>query len=358
MTNSEKFHIPSLDGMRAIAVLMVFLSHSGFHHLVPGGLGVTVFFFLSGYLITTLLRMEYENTNKINLKSFYLRRVYRLFPPLYIVIFISWITVVSGIFPHKLTLIGTGSQLLQFTNYHIIFEGKNGLLPGLGILWSLAVEEHFYLIFPLLYLTLRRKVNTRTSLTVFAAVCTGILIWRFIFVFTWGLPEGYPDAGVYAYTYYASEARIDSLLMGCIMAVGFNPALARVQISQLKRNSLIITGFMAILFSLLYRDPEFRETWRYTLQGIALMPIFYFAIRDPNLPIFKPLNFAPLVYIGKISYTFYLSHYLFIYLAIELAGSSLLTKNILGFSITFLFSAAMYHFIEKYFAKLRRALHK
>ncbi|MBK6959466.1 MAG: acyltransferase [Nitrosomonas sp.] len=67
---SESFYIPSLDGMRAVAAILVFVAHAGWSHIVPGGFGVTIFFFLSGYLITTLLRREYERTGSINFKIF------------------------------------------------------------------------------------------------------------------------------------------------------------------------------------------------------------------------------------------------------------------------------------------------
>lgn len=77
----SKFYIPSLDGIRTIAFLIVFLSHCpGGEYIFPGGFGVTVFFFLSGYLITTLLRREYEQNQFINLKHFYLRRLLRIWP--------------------------------------------------------------------------------------------------------------------------------------------------------------------------------------------------------------------------------------------------------------------------------------
>ena len=85
---SGKFHIPSLDGIRAIAVLIVFLSHVGLPY-IPGGFGVTIFFFLSGYLITTLLRREYERSNRIDFKKFYMRRVLRILPPFYVVLFLA-----------------------------------------------------------------------------------------------------------------------------------------------------------------------------------------------------------------------------------------------------------------------------
>src|ERR1700676_4428869 len=82
--NRNSTHIPSLDGIRAIAALLVFIAHAGLEDRVPGGFGVTIFFFLSGYLITTLLRTEYATCGRINLKNFYIRRAYRIWPPMYI----------------------------------------------------------------------------------------------------------------------------------------------------------------------------------------------------------------------------------------------------------------------------------
>src|SRR5262245_57371978 len=86
VARTSSTHIPSLDGIRAFAALWVFAAHAGLEQALPGGFGVTVFFFLSGYLITTLLRMEYQATGTISLKKFYLRRVYRIWPPMYIVL--------------------------------------------------------------------------------------------------------------------------------------------------------------------------------------------------------------------------------------------------------------------------------
>ena len=80
---SAKFYIPSLDGIRAIAFLIVFISHAGLGKIVPGGFGVTIFFFLSGYLITTQLRREHERSHKIDFKKFYMRRILRIWPPFY-----------------------------------------------------------------------------------------------------------------------------------------------------------------------------------------------------------------------------------------------------------------------------------
>ena len=94
--------IPSLDGIRAIAVSLVFFAHSGLEHLIPGGLGVTVFFVLSGFLITTLMRIEYDKLERIDFRGFYLRRVLRLAPPLLVVVaaalVLSQLNIIEGDF--------------------------------------------------------------------------------------------------------------------------------------------------------------------------------------------------------------------------------------------------------------------
>src|SRR5258708_23783464 len=79
----KSLYIPSLDGIRAVSFMLVFLAHAGLEDKIPGGLGVTIFFFLSGYLITTLLRTEADQSGRISIRDFYLRRGLRLFPPLF-----------------------------------------------------------------------------------------------------------------------------------------------------------------------------------------------------------------------------------------------------------------------------------
>src|ERR1700688_5195959 len=86
MASKTTLHIPSLDGIRALAALMVFVAHAGLGDLVPGGFGVTIFFFLSGYLITTLLRIEHSEQGSISLGKFWLRRMLRILPPFYLVL--------------------------------------------------------------------------------------------------------------------------------------------------------------------------------------------------------------------------------------------------------------------------------
>jgi len=79
-------HFPSLDGLRGVSFMLVFLAHAGLEHRVPGGFGVTTFFFLSGFLITSLMRIEARSAGTVSLRHFYLRRVFRILPPFYLVL--------------------------------------------------------------------------------------------------------------------------------------------------------------------------------------------------------------------------------------------------------------------------------
>lgn len=139
------FHIPSLDGIRAISFLIVFVAHAGLNRLVPGYFGLSLFFFLSGFLITTLLRVEFETTGGISLRQFYLRRVLRIFPPFYLILFAAGILTMTGFFVEgSITLTAALAQALHVTNYYVIIRGWwVGMAPGTSIYWSLAVEEHF-----------------------------------------------------------------------------------------------------------------------------------------------------------------------------------------------------------------------
>ena len=342
-------HIPVLDGVRAVAVMLVFFAHAGLDHLVPGGFGVTVFFFLSGFLITTLLRREFETTGTISLKNFYLRRIFRIFPPMYLVLALILLLLAFGVVDGEVSFGAVIAQLLHFTNYWVIFADGEGLVPGTGVYWSLAVEEHFYLLFPLLLLCLLGRVNHRSLAIILLLTCAIVLAWRCYLIFE--LKQSWH------YTYHASETRIDSILFGCVLALWGNPVYPDDR--RLPTAVAIISfilGIAALLFSLLYRDPEFQETLRYTMQGLALFPVFYCAVKYHNCILFRWLDWPPVRALGLISFTFYLSHILFLDLANQITPSPWI-KGSLAFTMTVLFGTAMYHLVELRFAALRRGLH-
>jgi peptidoglycan/LPS O-acetylase OafA/YrhL len=296
-------HIPSLDGIRALSFMIVFLSHAGLQGKVPGYFGLSVFFFLSGYLITTLLRLELDRSGTISLRQFYLRRVLRIFPPFYLVLGLAYLCTALGFWEGSLGPRGITSQLLHFTNYYIIDNGWwNELAPGTWVYWSLAVEEHFYLVFPLLYLALRRAgLSGKQQALALLAICGLVLAWRMVLIFGLNAPKDR--------TYVATDTRVDSILAGCILAVWNNPVLDREGVSDraLKLVWLPI-GCLMVAVSLVFRRFEFEQTLRYTLQSFGLLPFFIAAVRWHDVGPFKLLNTRIAKLGGLLSYSMYLTH--------------------------------------------------
>ncbi|MHB8624339.1 MAG: acyltransferase family protein [Sulfuricaulis sp.] len=343
--------IPSLDGVRAVAVLLVFFSHSGLGNLVPGDLGVTIFFVLSGYLITTLMRIEHTRSGTISYRSFYLRRLLRLMPPLLIVVaaagLLASLTIINGGF----TPGGMFSALFYFGNYFVITHDFHGIPAGIGVIWSLAIEEHFYLFYPPLAALLLRIGRVGPSATVLTILCAAILAWRYWLVF---------HGGSEAYITMATDTRIDAILVGCLMALLFNPWLDHVPPPKALHDwgiaALCITVLMG---TLLYRGEVFRLTARYTLQSLAIAPLIYLAVaRSDQIP-FRWLNAKPLVYLGTISYTIYLSHHVIMLgIAKHLPQLSWFWMTLVVAVLTLAVAEPMRRWIEKPFARMRKRLHR
>jgi peptidoglycan/LPS O-acetylase OafA/YrhL len=350
VSSSKTFHIPSLDGIRGLAALMVFISHAGFRDLVPGGFGVTIFFFLSGYLITTLLRKEFVETQDISLKAFYIRRAYRILPPMYLVLLFLMLPFINGS-DRPIPTSAIVAQFLHMSNYYEIFAGPMDMIPTTGPMWSLAIEEHFYLLFPLLLLLLFRRTTPVKASWLLMAGCAVVLLWRCFLIFGHHATEDY--------TYYATDTRVDSLLYGCVMALCLNPMMDpwTLEIRRSVWIPLLGASVAGLLFTFLYRAGWSRETIRYSIQGLALTPLFFCAIRYPTWPIFSWLNSRPMRAMGLISYTFYLIHVKAIgFTERYLPADSWLTR-FAALALAIAFSTLMYFLVEKRFAELRRRLH-
>ncbi len=343
--------IPSLDGLRAFSVLLVILSHIGVADVAPGGFGVTVFFFLSGFLITTLMRSEYEATGSVNLRHFWLRRALRILPPFYLVLVVC--TVASWLVdpPGTLSPAAVVAQVLHYTNYWIVWNGYSGQAPGTGVYWSLAVEEHFYLLFPWLYVALRRlRLSGWNQALLLWGICGVVLVWRCVLVGSFDVPEDR--------TYLATDTRVDAILFGCALAVWRNPVVdANYYPARLLKFALLPAAIAILLGTLVYRDPGFRETFRYSLQGIALTVVFVACIRFHDEFPFRLLNLRPVVFIGVLSYSLYLVHYPLIF-AVErlLPDWPGIAQACLAGALSFGTSWTIYRFVEKPCGRLRKKL--
>ncbi len=215
--------MPSLDGLRALSIAVVFFAHSQLAVGIafPGGFGVTVFFFLSGFLITTLLRREYETNGSISFGKFYLRRVLRILPPFYLVLGGALIAT-RLLHLGTIDVAGVRAQALHYTNYWIVTHGFDGLPGGTGVFWSLAVEEHFYLLFPLVFVGLMRSgARPERQALVLLGTCAALLAWRVVLCSRLDMLDPLSQQRLEI----ASDTRFDSILFGCILALYGNPAL-------------------------------------------------------------------------------------------------------------------------------------
>lgn len=345
----SRFYIPSLDGIRTVAFLLVFVSHAGLGNIIPGGFGVTVFFFLSGYLITTLLRREHDRYESIDFKLFYIRRILRIWPSFYLVLILGAILTALGLFKEQIYLPAFLSQALHYTNYYRIFGVAQGVAPGSWVYWSLAVEEHFYLLFPLLYLALRKlRASQARQMQILLGLCLAVLVWRCILVY------GFDASSLRVF--YSTDTRLDSILFGCALAVNHNPILdPQHHSNKLWKYFFLPGGIILILFSFVYRSPEFQETFRYTIQGIGLYPIFIAAIRFPNWGLFPLLNLGWVRFIGLLSYSLYLVHYTVIFAVMKyLPQFPKVIQGGISLLICFGLAYGIYQFIEFPIGQLRK----
>jgi peptidoglycan/LPS O-acetylase OafA/YrhL len=342
-------YIPGLDGLRAFAVGIVLIAHCGFSKIIPGGFGVTLFFFISGMLITRLLLAEVAQTGTLSIYRFYMRRLLRLYPALLVAIIVGTVvyTLAGGTFSWPKIL----SALFYYINFYgITFgfgQGREGFDP-FSVLWSLAIEQQFYLFFPLLVLPFLRHIQSLLLLV--CAILIAVLLWRIQL-----LHHGASADLIYMRT----DTRIDSILYGALLTLILTRNTSGTWLRISSSPVVLSIALLVLLTTFVIRDPSFRETIRFSLQGIALMPIMTVLSFTNRQKWFTDiLELAILRRIGMWSYSLYLFHPIAIVIAEMIWGSgSLGVQQIgglafVGFLITaiplsFAFAAASYYWVEK-----------
>jgi peptidoglycan/LPS O-acetylase OafA/YrhL len=362
-SNASPLRLPALDGLRAICILLVCYSHlSQLLHArhLPGTYGVTIFFFISGFIITRLLLQESRETGTFELAPFYIRRWFRLTPALLVYVFLS--VAVLAYLGKTIPLGDVSAVLLYYANYHDIFTqfatfptvGAGEIQSPFVITWSLAVEEHFYLLFPLLLLALRR--HTAALGWVLVAFVIFTLGWRFHLAYGVG-EAALPPLRIYAGT----DTRLDSIAYGCLLSVMFHRAAAgacfEAGVLRLFRSYRGV-GIAAALFllSMAPRSAQFKDAFMFTLEGIGLIALFGSLFwHEPVKWLKAGLENRHLVFIGTISYSLYLYHYLGFVVAqilVHNAVAQVLLAAVLG-----LFGAmCSHHFVETPSRKFGSAL--
>lgn len=305
--------VPGLDGLRGVSILLVVASHLGMGMVVPGGLGVTVFFFISGLLITRQLLAEQGAAGSIRLGLFYARRLLRLYPPLILMVAIggalfAWL---GGPVVWRQVL----SALFYFYNYAPMVFGWYGTPLGnspFDVLWSLAVEEHFYLVFPLLALVFGR--NRNRFVLVMAGCVTAVLVWRWYLI---GACAHGAEACLAVSSQQRIEAgtdtRLDSILYGALLATLLGSRWAHRTLRLLRSPAAFAAGVGLLLLSLAIRNPTFRDTARYSLQGVGLMLAIGSLLFAPRLDRIRMVLACPISrLVGRLSYSIYLWHWIVI----------------------------------------------
>lgn len=303
--------IPALDGLRAVAIVMVIAYHASRDVMPAGFWGVTVFFVLSGYLITRLLCAEHSTNGSISVRSFYWKRGVRLMPALIVV---------------SLVVLALGQQWLNvlpalgyYANYARIGGSDLGLLTHT---WSLAVEEHFYLLWPVVLAWVPPAARRRVLWWLLAVA----LLWRALAIVI--LSE--------AWVYNSTDTNAAALLAGCYLAVSA---------SKPNRWFALCVPALVVLAALPYfgHDSPMFLWGGFLAIALGVGAVNYATTRA------RWLELAPVVWVGKISYGLYLWHYVLIRSDLSIW---------LALPLTLLLAAASWYLVEEPIRKWRTAREK
>lgn len=340
---NSKYYRPDIDGLRAIAILLVILFHSGFSIFKGGYIGVDVFFVISGFLITSIIDKEIQNKT-FSYTNFYLRRIRRIIPVLVFIMIVITIPAYYILFANNLeaysrTLLYT---LLCSNNIHLYitsgnyFAENSDLIPFLHT-WSLSVEEQFYFILPPFLLVLHKKFNSQKRAIIIYTLCFIALLFS--------IYQSYSNPSA---AYFLLPARLFELAIGSTLAMNWNNL---PKLNHQKNNFLSLIGFLLIIIPAIVLDkssifPGINALW--PCLGTALLLYSGQDINKKGL-INKLIENKIVVSIGLISYSLYLWHwpiFVFVkYLGLNLEG----TIRILAIALTFVLSYLSWKFIEQPF---------
>jgi peptidoglycan/LPS O-acetylase OafA/YrhL len=350
----EMGYLPGLDGIRALAVLGVLLYHGDLTWMQGGFLGVDVFFVLSGFLITTLIVEEYNRSGRIDFKRFYLARARRLLPALLLML------VVVGMLAAFIYRDSAASfradaiaSLFYVTNWWYIFSDTSyfeaiGRPPFLAHLWSLAVEEQFYLLWPAVVWLLLRWRGRGAVFYVAIAGALASTAWMAFLAIT----NGYPQEADPSRAYFGSDSHIMGLLLGAALAMVWRPGRLSTRLTVGAQAVITTIGIVALL-TVIWFFWAVGEYSNFIYRGgflvlSAVVCLLIAAASHPGAPFGRMLGAQPMRYIGQRSYGLYLYHWpIYVItrpdLDIPLDGPALLGLRL---GLTFLVAELSYRYVE------------
>jgi len=310
--------VPALDGLRGIAILLVLACHFTGEPL-GGAYGVDLFFVLSGFLITTLLLEEHSVSGRIGLGGFYMRRARRLLPALgaMLICFL----VYNAIMGHD--ALGTVADYgLYFGNIYFVVTHQPDT-TGLGHLWSLAEEEQFYLLWPLLLLLV---VRAKRPLYWVTGLAVALVVYRFALIL---------DGASMHRLYRAPDTHSEGLVLGAALAF-------------LRQQGFAAGEWAGKLGLVLTIPAVVAGAWNIGLPvfEIGALLLVAAAVSDTNLA--NGLSVRPLVWIGALSYSLYLWHFPVLWAFHD-------HNRLLAFAVTVLLAWLSYRYVEQPFRRRRAA---
>jgi len=323
-------HLPALDGVRGLAVIIVLLYHHSITWMTGGELTVSMFFTLSGFLITRLMVSEWDKSGTISLRSFYERRARRLFPASFVVLLA--VVVIWTLFPgsgRRLAPWEWFSGLAYYENIYLQSAGKSyGGLFGLGNplqhLWSLSLEEQVYLVFPVLCLLVLRKKATPSAVWKLFAVLASLAIGAIalgayyrtnspLWSHLPGLDARCADSSC---AYYATEVRVGEFLMGAAFAVLWSVWRRVPRIIDILRKPVFVAlswPLIVVAFTVWFKigwQNQWGDVffpWAVFFNGLITLLIIAYATAGVGMCNF--LSWKPLAWMGQVTYTIYLVHW-------------------------------------------------
>ena len=350
-------YMPGLDGLRAVAVIGVILYHLGFSWIPGGLLGVGVFFTLSGYLITDILLSQVDSGG-VKLKEFWLARARRLFPALFVVLVVvmAWVTLIG---PHQSPDFrgAVGSAAFYFNNWFLIFHDVSyfaqfGTPDPLNHLWSLSVEEQFYILWPLMIIggvaLIKEAPSAGGTRVRLAAVTVGLTLISAIEMAILYEPGIDPSR-----VYYGTDTRAQELLLGAALAMVWPSRRLRANIRPQARKTIDAAGVLGLLvIALMFWQSEefspFLYRGGFLLLSIATV-LAVAAMAHPASKLGPIVGCRPMRWIGERSYGIYLWHFPIIVLTSpegSLQQGVDIPRAILQTAATFAVAALSWKYIE------------
>ena len=293
--------VPSLNGLRAASILLVVVGHFTLPEKYVGvsAMGVFLFFGISGFLITRLLFAEQKKFGKIAVGGFFFRRYLRLYPVL--IVYLALFMPIMAMQGKSIQPVDVASVLLYFTNYlhnHYEWTGGQFSLP-IGALWSLAVEEHFYLIMPFAFLLARgdpRKVAAFALAFLILPLC-----FRFLYVTIW------PEIIGTEYVYRPSETRFDSIAVGVLVAALCELEQGRKWVAMCSSRTALAVALGLLGAAFVVKGGVFGDTLRYTIRNIGCGLVLTAMVFGTRLKLLQVVaNLRPVDWIGRMSYSLYI----------------------------------------------------